>query len=235
VYLTSSSTSTKTKLASTTNWTTTATATAERPSATHRAVLVGTGRDGAIEVETQPPPSPLLTLVQHQITALSRTTCCSCSNLSDAWTTSQTKDSHHRPPGSDEDDEVGASRQSSLPQPQQPKRRQQKHQQHRKRQIHSPKLLPSSSHGIRDERGYTFHRGRPDVDQILLEAVTNTERLLFGGHNVSVDGGHAHAHHRIAVLACGPPSLVRAAHDACVRLSTSHAVPLDFHEEVFLY
>jgi hypothetical protein len=228
VYLTSSSTSTKTKLASTT-------ATAERPSATHRAVLVGTGRDGAIEVETQSPPSPLLTLVQHQITALSRTTCCSCSNLSDAWTTSQTKDPHHRPPGGDnEDDSVDTSRQSSPPPPQQ-KRRQQKEQQQRQRQSQLPKLLPFSSHGIRDERGYTFHRGRPDVDQILLEAVTNTERLLFGGHNVSVDGGHAHAHHRIAVLACGPPSLVRAAHDACVRLSTSHAVPLDFHEEVFLY
>jgi predicted ferric reductase len=81
-------------------------------------------------------------------------------------------------------------------------------------------VRPESS---RDERGYVFYTGRPNVYKILQEMVIddNNDDTLMS---------------RIAVIACGPPDLVQSANDACTRLNCVYRnVSLDFHEEVFLY
>jgi predicted ferric reductase len=69
-----------------------------------------------------------------------------------------------------------------------------------------------------DSGYYSFHMGRPDVRALLEQSATWVE-----------------GDERVAVIACGPRSLVRSAKEACAQLTCGSLTTFDFHEEEFLY
>jgi ferredoxin-NADP reductase len=69
------------------------------------------------------------------------------------------------------------------------------------------------------DKGYcSFHSGHPDVRAILEQLTSLVER-----------------DERVAVIACGPRSLVQSAKEACAELTCDSPTVFDFHEELFLF
>jgi len=90
------------------------------------------------------------------------------------------------------------------------------------------------------DEGFTVHSGcRPDVHSILAaasaEATAYSATVAVTHDNGNVNAIKVKEEQRIAVVACGPPSLIRDAKIACVSHTRPGVVELDFHEEVFLF